>query len=74
MLKSTYFVGSPPATSSTGAQRQAELQASAVACALAKIRDAVDGGDLECGNLGADHALCDLLRTRGYSHVVEAYG
>ena len=74
VLKSTCFMGSPPATSPTSAQGQAELHAAAGACALTKIQDAIDGGDLECGHSGADHALCDLLRTIGYSHVIEAYG
>ena len=72
LLKSASFVGGPAATSPASAQAQAKLHAAAYA--LAKIEDAIDGGGLECGHLGADQALCDLLRTTGYSHVVEAYG
>ena len=41
--------------------------------AIVKLRDAQDNGDMEIAHADADDILCSLLKSLGYTEVVEEY-
>lgn len=41
--------------------------------AIAKLKEAQNGGDTECDHCTADEVLCDFLTALGYADVVAEY-